>query len=667
MKIASKINLVFIILSSFLISKEKFIFLFESDQNPFTGSKIECTIKDENNQDLWSGDIKQKGTYSHEGVEYNKFLIEYNFQNYFDQAKGYQYLTIQFSGQHSPSNSSETIYVSNNQVIHERFWYGDKITDEYAILSPSSTYFKRSECLKDKYNTNPKGYIIKLGLIPSRLKFKSEIRDSNDGRLINKDTYKLLTDKQFSSYLEMTDVIQRNSEYECVIRVTPGQFDAFKARDFTDYHIYFLAENYEPFFVEIDKNKLINNEIQEEFVALKKTYPYELVEQECSAGRFWNDDCGRCICEKGKIHNQKLNECVAECEPGYVGYVENNEWICDLESIQDYEQEELEKAEKNEKVNSCISEKRKIIVENLDKKKKEDEKEKFEYDKILDMVFGLAGAAPTTPIYEITEYEMDQIKKECNDKFNNQPSYGQDKKNDIRNIFDKKYRSCDLIDDLNPFICPNQENKNYRSDVLYLIDLSDALYFKIRNNLDFAFPYILENNFIDNDYKIHPDIIQMQILYFSIDNLIDFDSVNIESINDGSYRFSQSEYSTLANHYLQRLEFLDWYINILFTLDKYAGLKNKIADIYEIDYFTLDDCWEGLDCDINPCQSNVTLTYDEPKSSRDIIENLYSNIKMYYEPRFDLFVEYSNDDLSIKKTDYKRIIKKLVKIKNEIQ
>ena len=26
----------------------------------------------------------------------------------------------------------------------------------------------------------------------------------------------------------------------------------------------------------------------------------------------------------------------------------------------------------------------------------------------------------------------------------------------------------------------------------------------------------------------------MQILYFSIDNLIDFDSVNIESINDGS-------------------------------------------------------------------------------------------------------------------------------------
>ena len=40
---------------------------------------------------------------------------------------------------------------------------------------------------------------------------------------------------------------------------------------------------------------------------------------------------------------------------------------------------------------------------------------------------------------------------------------------------------------------------------------------------------------------------------------------------------------------------------------------------------------------------------------------------MYYEPRFDLFVEYSNDDLSIKKTDYKRIIKKLVKIKNEIQ
>ena len=203
--------------------------------------------------------------------------------------------------------------------------------------------------------------------------------------------------------------------------------------------------------------------------------------------------------------------------------------------------------------------------------------------------------------------------------------------------------------------------------MLYLIDLSDALYFKIRNNLDFAFPYILENNFIDNDYKIHPDIIQMQILYFSIDNLIDFDSVNIESINDGSYRFSQSEYSTLAKHYLQRLEFFDWYINILFTLDKYAGQKNKIADIYEIDYFTLDDCWEGLDCDINPCQSNVTLTYDEPKSSRDIIENLYSNIKMYYEPRFDLFVEYSNDDLSIKKTDYKRIIKKLVKIKNEIQ
>ena len=145
MKIASKINLVFIILSSFLISKERFIFLFESDQNPFTGSKIECTIKDENNQDLWSGNIKEKGTYSHEGVEYNKFLIEYNFQNYFDQARGYQYLTIQFSGQHSPSNSSETIYVSNNQVIHERFWYGDKITDEYAILNPSSTYFKRSE------------------------------------------------------------------------------------------------------------------------------------------------------------------------------------------------------------------------------------------------------------------------------------------------------------------------------------------------------------------------------------------------------------------------------------------------------------------------------------------------------------------------------------------
>ena len=74
-----------------------------------------------------------------------------------------------------------------------------------------------------------------------------------------------------------------------------------------------------------------------------------------------------------------------------------------------------------------------------------------------------------------------------------------------------------------------------------------------------------------------------------------------------------------------------------------------------------------MDCDINHCQSNVTLNYDEPKSSRDIIKILFSNIKMYYEPRFDIFFEYSKDDLSIQKTDYQGIIKNLTKIVNEIQ
>ena len=46
---------------------------------------------------------------------------------------------------------------------------------------------------------------------------------------------------------------------------------------------------------------------------------------------------------------------MAECEPGYVGYVENNEWICDLESIQDYEQEELEKAERMDQGKQCMN------------------------------------------------------------------------------------------------------------------------------------------------------------------------------------------------------------------------------------------------------------------------------------------------------------------------
>ena len=177
----------FFYLLSLTFSKENFTFLFEVDGEPYNGN-IQCFVKKERDGDKEKVKIKkikkpyktdkktQNKKYKNEYVKYKKkkyhqYLIEYDFQNFFNQTDEYEKLILEFIG-----NNNGT-YLSGEQVIDEIFWWGDKIQDPNTRLEEDEKYFNNSKCIKDRYSGKPKGYVIEVKLRSSRLEFKLDIFD----------------------------------------------------------------------------------------------------------------------------------------------------------------------------------------------------------------------------------------------------------------------------------------------------------------------------------------------------------------------------------------------------------------------------------------------------------------------------------------------------------
>ena len=615
----NKINIILFCLFGLLMTKEKFIFLFEIDGDPYN-KNIECILKDQNYNIIKKFSKIEKGkkykspkkVKKYSDNKYYQFVIEYDFQKYFEKNNEF---ILEFSGTYDGS------YVSGQQKFNKNFWWGDNIKDKDAIIDSEgfSSYFKESVCLKETYSP-----IIEIQLKQSRLEFEAEIFNSQ-GSPIESENFQVYPDKSFNRDLKLSNIIQSNGRYKCIIKAKDGSIDNVK-KNSSKYRLYFLGDNFKAYFVEIDTDKLLKNKKQIETIDLEQTYPYTVMEEYCDGGMKWNQECGKCICQKGYTYNKQLNKCVVDCNSNEIGYIKNDgDWVCEP----NYELIEFKKKQSskiNDEINTCIDSNIKKLetyygkLSNFEKM----------YLKIIE-----------NKEIEINQEKKDQFRSICEDKiYANLGELGVNKNQytDIRDEFYNKYDECEPIDDISYYLCSNEKNQDYISDIFFLIDISEVLYRKIRKSSELSFPDIFNKiNSSDQDIGSQlSDIIQLQLLYFKIDYLIKNKQSNKQDLALNSYKNIQSEKKVLTNHYLERLHFFEWYFNVLFNLSKNDDEGNLLTEIDKINQHKINDYWMSYSDLDNVCYNSSTMSYIEwlDKKPSEVLMNLYSKdmpqLRYYY-------------------------------------
>ena len=586
----NKIIILCFLLSLNFSAKQKFIFLFELDGQPISG-EIKYTLKNENLEiidDKEQVTIKRGKRYKHKKKEekiyikryrekkYYQYTIEEDFEKYLEQNKE---VIINFSG--SVNNS----YVSGQQKLSKDLWFGSKISSKHSRINAewhANTYFVNTECVKGKYSDNSKGIVIHVKLSMSRLDFEIDLFDAF-GNDIDKNDFKIYFNKLARQDLDPpSDELQRNGNYQCIIKAKDGLISDLEGK--AGYQIYIISDNYKTEFINIDTDKLFKNKKQSETIRMQTLYPFEVLEQDCDDGMMWSFDCDKCVCSAGKFYYKKLGKCVKNCPKGSSGQTIDGEYVC-IEYIDPESQNNKKNIESEvQKKKRLKKERDKKIKECVNIKMKQFKEKNSDLDMIIKKGFNAMFSSNS---------EIDMSKKESEfkmicEKTISQPLEKSDEKkenkNDFRSEFKSLYDTCStneedenslrniLYDDqyLYLSIC-DSNNVSYLEDMFFLIDLSDILYNKIRESREYAFPDILDK--IENSNKKTGsqliDIIQLQLLYFQIDAIYKSKIDTKSSLDINSYRDVPDPYSRLTIHRLQRLQFYDWYFDILFKLSKH--------------------------------------------------------------------------------------------------
>ena len=139
--------------------------------------------------------------------------------------------------------------------------------------------------------------------------------------------------------------------------------------------------------------------------------------------------------------------------------------------------------------------------------------------------------------------------------------------------------------------------------------------------------------------------VQLQLLYFQIDAIYKSKIDTKSSLDINSYRDVPAPYSRLTIHRLQRLQFYDWYFDILFKLSKHpkkpfitslAGAKTKEGKLHgkSIRGYWRAQAGNKVDSPSDLCYlslfqdeySKIGWSYLKPG---EVIEILYKRLRRY--------------------------------------
>ena len=352
-----------------------------------------------------------------------------------------------------------------------------------------------------------------------------------------------------------------------------------------NYFLHFYHEDYFSTFHDILSESILVGENQDNIeILMNKRNPYKPIVYEDDNSKdllTYDSNCMNYVCkdientleneEETQIYIKKINKCVDNCTGDMAGELnDSNEWVC-VENIQlEQVKSKLSGSEKStidNKINECI------------------EQELSTY-------------------YFKTPFKY-KISKMCKERFLTNPD-----KNLFLDAFYENYKyECDwstnFIDIVNNGLCNYNNINSVDNDYFFLTDLADAIYKNIRltYNDNRSLELFTTNSDYINDFE------RLLIIFNRIDELE-------ISLNEDNDLFRTNHYgeeipdwiwlSKRADHYLQRIEFYDWYLETLYTISKGNNFSHKYSldKIYNYQLLCIntneDNKWKSLKSNIRP-------------------------------------------------------------------
>ena len=612
--------LLILLLSSFSYTKSQIIeFIFENKETNQTINNnynpvVEYGIRvNKSNQIDW---IKiepkrkafgRKAMESHNGSNYYIYEIPYNYNEQFSLDNK---IFIDFK-----IKDNKNIF-SGSQVLKWGFWDYNKINsdsfknDNQEIkinTKEKKIYFKNSIFIKDtNYPQRIKVYLTSPIMVISG---RVEDIDSSNDPPSKKLKFELSNNGSKDLLITNTNYNPYDGSFSIELRGKDSRIDQIQSNTNLNinYFLHFYHEDYFSTFHDVLSESILVGENQDNIeILMNKRNPYKPIVYEDDNSKellTYDANCINYVCkdiedtieneEETQIYIKKINKCVDNCTGDMAGELnDSNEWVC-VENIQlEQVKSKLTGSEKNtidNKINECI------------------EQELSTY-------------------YFKSAYKY-KISKMCKERFLTNPD-----NNLFLDEFYENYKyKCDwsvnFINIVNNGLCNDNNINSVDNDYFFLTDLADAIYKNIRltYNDNRSLELFTTNSYFINDFE------RLLIIFNRIDELE-------ISLNEDNDLFRTNHYgeeipdwiwlSKRADHYLQRIEFYEWYLETLYIISKGNNFSHK---------YSLDKIYNYQLLCINQNEDNKWKFLEEYE-----IDDFLKNYLIYeIEDAIDSYINYS--------------------------